>query len=237
MDRKIAFFLSAAITLLIAANFFLLSSFKTSPQLLVIARVIDGDTFELSDGTTIRLKNINTPEKGEKGYAQAKQFLKEFENTSVQLEAEGLDKYGRTLAKVYTSDYINLELVKNGLATKFMLDSEISEFISAEKNAIENQLGLWKQSPHHSCFNLDMDKYKISIKNSCNLTNIKNWTLREEGRKRYKFPECYAGEINLYLSNGENNKTDLFWESPPSLKNTFYLLDENDLLVQYEINY
>ena len=45
----------------------------------MISRVIDGDTVELEDGRTIRLLNINTPEKGRPFSDEATDFLKEYE--------------------------------------------------------------------------------------------------------------------------------------------------------------
>lgn len=97
-------------------------------QQLRVDRVIDGDTFELSDGRTVRLIGIDTPEKhmsgklrrdarrtgrdvetiqalGEKASRFAEQLV---EGKTVELEydqanaAQGhLDRYGRTLAYVW----------------------------------------------------------------------------------------------------------------------------------------
>ncbi|MBS3088340.1 thermonuclease family protein [Candidatus Pacearchaeota archaeon] len=237
MDKKHAFLLSFLITGLIASNIFLLSSANDSTQQVIISRVIDGDTLELQDKTAIRLKNINTPEKNEYGYEQAKNFLKNFENKTATIEKNGLDKYGRTLAKVYAPEYLNLELVKQGFATKYLLDSDADEFIEAEKFAIDNEKGIWNHSGYYSCFNLKIKEKAISIKNNCKELNLKNWTLREEGRKKYNFQDISLGQITLHLLNGTDNQTALFWQSSPSAKNTFYLLDSQQRLVDYEINY
>src|SRR3989338_634297 len=59
-------------------------------EIIFVNRVIDGDTIE-SNKTSIRLLGINTPEKGEEFYLEAKAFLeKEILNKSVTLE------YGKT---------------------------------------------------------------------------------------------------------------------------------------------
>lgn len=237
MDKKYAILLSFLITGLIACDFFLFSSIENPKEMYIISRVIDGDTLELQDKTTIRLKNINTPEKNEYGSEQAKNFLKTFENQTVTVEKNELDKYGRTLAKIYAPYYLNLEIVKQGFATKFMLDSDAEEFIEAEKFAIVNEKGIWKHSEYSDCFDLEINEKVISIENNCQILNIKNWTLREEGRKRYKFPDISLGQINIYLSNGTDTQTDLFWQPNPSSQNTFYLLDSQQRLVDYEINY
>jgi len=237
MEKKYAILLSFLITVLIASNVFLISSIEDSKQLFTISRVIDGDTLELQDGTTLRLKNINTPEKNEYGYEQAKDFLKTFENKTAIVEKGKLDKYGRTLAKIYAPEYLNLEIVKQGFAAKFMLDSDANEFIKAEKYAIDNEKGIWKHSEYYNCFELKIKEKIISIKNNCQSLNLNNWTLREEGRKKYSFPEVSSEQIKLHLSNGTSNQTDLFWQSSPSAENTFYLLDSQQRIVNYEINY
>ena len=43
----------------------------------LVSRVIDGDTFELCSGETARLLCVDTPEKGEEGYEEAKVFLED----------------------------------------------------------------------------------------------------------------------------------------------------------------
>ena len=42
----------------------------------VVARVIDGDTIELSGGDKLRLLSVDTPEKTEKYYSEAKAFFR-----------------------------------------------------------------------------------------------------------------------------------------------------------------
>ena len=44
-------------------------------SLFTVTRVIDGDTIELSNGETVRFVCINTPEKGQPGFQEAKEFL------------------------------------------------------------------------------------------------------------------------------------------------------------------
>ncbi|MEW6456937.1 MAG: thermonuclease family protein [Acidobacteriota bacterium] len=72
-----------------------------------VDRVIDGDTFVTSDGTKVRIRNIDTPEtkhptKGkEPGGEAATQIAKFFlEGNYVWLEGKAKDKYGRRLATV-----------------------------------------------------------------------------------------------------------------------------------------
>ena len=70
--------------------------------------------------TSVRLLGINTPEKGEIYYGEAKEFLEyQVLNKTIRLE-NGKDKtdlYGRKLSYIFLgTKNINLELVKEGLA-------------------------------------------------------------------------------------------------------------------------
>lgn len=73
----------------------------------VVSRVIDGDTFDTTSGHRIRLADIDTPEKGESGYDNAKNFLIGLVyNKRVYLDIDDIyrtDKYGRLVCVVYVS--------------------------------------------------------------------------------------------------------------------------------------
>jgi endonuclease YncB( thermonuclease family) len=241
MKQKYALILALLLTLMIAANISLVSFSGSAREKLLIKKVIDGDTFTSGDGTKVRLVNINTPEKSEKGYEEAKEFLSEFENSTVEVEWLGTDKYGRSLARVFTPDYINLELVKQGLATKFLVEeSELQLFAQAEESAIQNALGLWEKSNYFGCFRPELSPKKelVQIENACPSISVTGWLVKDESRKRYKFPNILLGKINLHTEKGEDNETDLFWQSSQNIWNddrdTFYLLDSEGKLVAYE---
>ena len=70
---------------------------------VVAARVIDGDTFVTRDGETVRLAGIDAPERGELGYGEAKNLLRAIiSGQQLRFEQVKQDKYGRTVACVYT---------------------------------------------------------------------------------------------------------------------------------------
>jgi endonuclease YncB( thermonuclease family) len=87
-----------------------------------VSRVIDGDTFELEGGEKVRLICIDTPETGENGYEEAKNFLIGLiENKTIILEKDVSDKdaYGRLLRYVYLNEsgeglFVNKEIVRAG---------------------------------------------------------------------------------------------------------------------------
>ncbi len=71
-----------------------------------VERVLDGDTFKTKRsiyGTRyVRIPKVNTPEKGERGYAQAKKFTnKLLYNKKITLDPIRKDKYGRLVADVF----------------------------------------------------------------------------------------------------------------------------------------
>ena len=86
----------------------------------LVTRVIDGDTLELSNGETVRLVGIDTPEVGECGYDRATKNLVDLAlDKRVQLTRsdEDRDHYGRLLRYVDVgSKDAGLRLIQNGNA-------------------------------------------------------------------------------------------------------------------------
>jgi micrococcal nuclease len=122
-----------------------------------VKTVYDGDTLVLEDGRKIRFLGINTPEVqhrdklADAGGDEAKRWLiDKLKNTKVRLEigAEKTDKYGRTLAHLFTEkkEHINLQLVEAGLAAVNIYPSElyyVNELIKAQEQAEQGKLGIW----------------------------------------------------------------------------------------------
>ena len=67
-----------------------------------VTRVIDGDTFETSSRKhSVRLANVDAPEKGTKGAAAATRALKNLiEGKTVSVDTVARDKYRRSVANV-----------------------------------------------------------------------------------------------------------------------------------------
>jgi len=84
--------------------------------------VVDGDTIDVTGVGRIRLVGINTPERGEFGYENATDFVKnKCLGKTIYLDiddAKNKDKYGRILAIVYVDGVGNLneELLNRGYA-------------------------------------------------------------------------------------------------------------------------
>ncbi len=118
--------------------------------------VIDGDTIVLDGNEIVRLIGIDTPETkdprkpvqyyGREAYEFTKGLV---EGKKVRL-VYGLnekDKYGRTLAYVYLKDgtFLNAEVVKQGygFAYRYFFFKYFDEFKQYEREARENEIGLW----------------------------------------------------------------------------------------------
>ncbi len=189
-------FLVFLIVLLFAVNYsfidkavegFLLDSVK-------VRRVIDGDTIVVGNDS-VRLLGINSPERGEDYYEEAKKFLEELVlNESVRLEFIGdkYDKYGRLLAYVYfDGKNINVKLVEEGFANYYFYsgkDKYSNDLLDAWDTCIKKNVNLCKKSEDvcASCISINLK----SIINNCNFDcDISNWQIKGEGRKEFIFSE------------------------------------------------
>ena len=121
-------------------------------EIVFVDRVIDGDTIVVGN-QSIRLLGINTPERGEFFYDEAKDFLTELVvNQSVVLEKgrEDRDKYQRLLRYVFLNDKnVNSELVEQGYANYYFptgFDQYSYKLINAWKNCVNEKVNLCSRS-------------------------------------------------------------------------------------------
>jgi len=165
-------------TLFLTSLIFYYQITDSTPDLLITAKVIkiiDGDTLTLEDQTKLRLLGINTPEKNQPYYQEAKQFLTDLvQNKTIQIESHGPDKYQRTLAHISLNNQnINAAILTNGLATLYYYDkdSHYDELKQAEEFARTNNLGLWKKSPNSHCIQITQFKTDepelLALQNTC----------------------------------------------------------------------
>jgi endonuclease YncB( thermonuclease family) len=125
-----------------------------------VARVIDGDTLELTGGERVRLVQIDAPEvREEECYAtEATAELTRLlpPGTDVRLEADprldDADRYGRLLRYVRRDEEnVNLELVRRGAASVWFFDGDrgryADELLAAAEAAERDGQGLWGACP------------------------------------------------------------------------------------------
>ena len=116
-----------------------------------IARVIDGDTFVLDNGESVRLIGIDTPEYLQPSGAESKAFAEKLllgKLVQLEYDTQQRDKYGRILAYVFLDDlFVNAEFIKEGCArayTQYPFKSEYKKlFLKLEKEAQSSKTGLW----------------------------------------------------------------------------------------------
>jgi len=79
-----------------------------------VEKIIDGDTIETSvRQRPVRIEGIDTPEKGQPGYLEAKQALGELlKGEKVTVTPVATDEYGRTVAKVKLGNALVSNLMK-----------------------------------------------------------------------------------------------------------------------------
>jgi len=82
-----------------------------------VTRVIDGDTFETARRKhPVRLAGIDTPEKGQPGYAKAKETLaRMIRGKMVEIDTKARDRYSRAVANVKVDGRsVNQAMKKHG---------------------------------------------------------------------------------------------------------------------------
>ena len=123
-----------------------------------LAKVIDGDTLALADGSRLRLIGVNAPEtrgsdgSPEAGAVEATRFARRFLGSGrigIVVGADRRDRYGRTLAHVYRADGESLEaaLLAAGLARQVTVPPNLGQLDclrQSERSARAARAGLWR---------------------------------------------------------------------------------------------
>ena len=143
--------------------------FLTSPHLAMddyadryyeVYRIIDGDTFELTDGKRVRLIGIDAPEIGEACSSAATRHLAlliEGQTVYLEKDVSETDSYGRLLRYVYINgSFVNYDLVCHGYAyaVEYPPDTRYAPQLAyAEDCAQDNKRGcLWANDCQSGCY-------------------------------------------------------------------------------------
>ena len=144
---------------------------------VTVQKVVDGDTLRLADGRSVRMIGLNSPELGRRGRSDepfavaARRRLESLVGASAGRVGllpgkEDKDRYGRTLAHVYSADGQNLEaqLLAEGLGFHVVVAPNVDLAHcqrAAERQAREAGVGVWKRSPVLEAHNIKAPGFAV----------------------------------------------------------------------------
>jgi len=136
---------------------------QTKYQWYQVSKVVDGDTFWIINAKgqeeKIRLIGVDAPESRKTGKKEIGYYGKESKAYVTQLltgrkvrleyDVSKYDRFKRTLAYVYLENgtFLNAFLIKNGYASVMTVPPNVRHaelFVQLQKEARENNRGLWK---------------------------------------------------------------------------------------------
>ena len=126
----------------------------------ICTEVIDGDTFKLETGETVRLIGIDAPELSQPGGEESHEYLTQLilnKGVTLKKGQEDKDKYNRLLRFVYLGNTcINEEMIRQGYAeARYLTDSIREYYIQLEREAETAKAGLWSDNIFQPRLNLN----------------------------------------------------------------------------------
>lgn len=117
---------------------------------LKVTAVADGDTFTgltaENEQVKVRIYAIDAPEKKQAFGTKAKECLSDLIfGKTVTIKQQSKDRYGRTVAWVYTPDGkdVSAEMLRAGMAWHYTQYSQSAEYAAIEQEARQARRGLW----------------------------------------------------------------------------------------------
>lgn len=182
-----------------------------------ITSVVDGDSLDVTtaEGSlTVRLADVNAPERGECYADEARSHLAGEEGSAATVEVVGTDQFDRALAYLSVGDRrLNLEMVTLGLAIALTPDpgeTRGADILTAEQRAYDGGVGLWgpmacgdrgpeadvvidigrsEPNPDGPDDEHLQDEYIVVANVGSAAIDLSGWILRDESsRNRYRFP-------------------------------------------------
>lgn len=236
---------SAFFTLLFL-TFFPFSLFPSSSFAATVRAVLDGDTIDLTDGTRVRYLGINTPERGQPFYEEAKRYNERLVlGKEVRLETgtQERDGYGRVLASVYAGNVlVNARMIAEGWAHVLVTDplTHQAEWLQLQTDARIQRKGMWRSgdvpgplkittvradAPGDDRRNPNGEYVRI-----CNVSDkpveLRGFTIQDAGRHRYMFPQgALQPGYTAFLHSGRGRERasrgalTFYWGSGPIWNN------------------
>jgi micrococcal nuclease len=119
----------------------------------VVASLSDGDSLHCADGRRVRLLSIDAPEMAQAPYGEEARrrldaLLPAGTAARLELDVEPSDRFGRTLAYVYTpaGELVNLEMARSGHAVELVYPPNLRHadaIRAAVEEARDEGRGLW----------------------------------------------------------------------------------------------
>lgn len=128
-----------------------------------VVGVVDGDTLDVMPSNTrrtvrIRLDGVDTPERGEPFYQQARNLTRvSVFDRDVIVSGKDVDRYGRLVARIQVNGTdLSVSVVEAGLACHFLRYSSDPVLARAENIARSSGLGFWAGgAPRPRCVDLN----------------------------------------------------------------------------------
>ena len=137
-----------------AVNSFVGSTPSSYREDSYVTKVVDGDTVVIAGGQRVRLLSIDTRERGENCYSEAKKRMEELvllKNITLERDKEDKDQYSRLLRYIYVDNMsVNLEMVKDGLAVVYIYEPNVKyrqQFMQVETQARQEGGCVWSKLP------------------------------------------------------------------------------------------
>jgi micrococcal nuclease len=133
------------------------------PDTISGIKIIDGDTFRLANGDTVRLIGIDAPELSQPGGEVSSEYLAYLllgKPITLEKGSEDRDNYNRLLRFVYVGNLcINEEMIRQGYAeARYLPGSPIREYyLQLEIQAEAARAGLWSDNVFQPRFQVDWD--------------------------------------------------------------------------------
>jgi micrococcal nuclease len=116
-----------------------------------VVGIKDGDSVvvldSLNNQITLRLAEVDCPEKNQPFGTKAKQFTSDqIYLKTIKYVVTDIDRYGRSIAMIYYDDdnkYLSAEIIKAGMGWHYKKYSKSKELALLEDYAKKNKIGLW----------------------------------------------------------------------------------------------
>jgi len=116
-----------------------------------VVGIKDGDTVivldSLNNQITLRLAEVDCPEKNQPFGTKAKQFTSDqVYLKTIKYVVTDTDRYGRSIAMIYydsDNKYLSAEIIKAGMGWHYKRYSTSKELATFQENAKQNKIGLW----------------------------------------------------------------------------------------------